>query len=385
MTVVLFFSTNGGTNWAAVNAGLTVSDVCAFAVSPNGAGGTNLFVGTAGGGAFLSTNGGTSWTAVDSGLTDSDVYTFAVSPNGAGGTSLFAGSSSSGVFLSTNTGKSWTAVSAASGILNVTALAVSPNGAGGTNLFAGTVNGVFLSTNSGTSWTAVDSGLAYNDVSALAVSGRNIFAGTWTRAFPSANSATTENGVFLSTNNGTSWAAADSGLPGTAATVKALAVSGTNLFAGSWHGVFLSTDNGTSWTAVNSGLTDTHVYALAISGTNLFAGTVGAGVWRRPLSEMITGVSLLSIASPKRFTLEQNYPNPFNPGTIIRYALPSRAHVTLSVYNTLGQQVAVLVNGEVDPGNHDVWFDGSNIASGVYFYRIQAGSFIQTKKLMLLH
>lgn len=87
---------------------------------------------------------------------------------------------------------------------------------------------------------------------------------------------------------------------------------------------------------------------------------------------------------PEQFTLYQNYPNPFNPSTTIRYALPQRSHATLSVFNTLGQHVVELVNGDVDAGNHEVKFDGSALASGVYFYRLQAGSYVQTKKLMLL-
>jgi hypothetical protein len=87
---------------------------------------------------------------------------------------------------------------------------------------------------------------------------------------------------------------------------------------------------------------------------------------------------------PQEIALMQNYPNPFNPSTTIRYALPQRSNVTLSVYNTLGQQVAILVNKSQDAGYHEVKFDGSALASGVYLYRIQAGTFVQTKKLTIL-
>jgi hypothetical protein len=87
---------------------------------------------------------------------------------------------------------------------------------------------------------------------------------------------------------------------------------------------------------------------------------------------------------PLAYQLLQNYPNPFNPSTTIRYALPSRAHVRLCVFNTLGQQVAVLQNGETDAGYHEVKFDGTNFATGVYFYSLQAGSFVQTRKLILI-
>ncbi len=87
---------------------------------------------------------------------------------------------------------------------------------------------------------------------------------------------------------------------------------------------------------------------------------------------------------PARYSLSQNYPNPFNPTTTIQYALPHRSQVTLTVYNTLGQQVASLVNGDIGAGYHAVQFDGRNLASGVYFYRLQAGSFVETRKLLLV-
>ena len=87
---------------------------------------------------------------------------------------------------------------------------------------------------------------------------------------------------------------------------------------------------------------------------------------------------------PERFVLEQNYPNPFNPTTNIQYALPHTSHVTLTVFNTLGQQVATLVNGDIDAGYHDVTFNAAGLASGVYFYRLQAGSYVETKKLVLV-
>ncbi len=86
---------------------------------------------------------------------------------------------------------------------------------------------------------------------------------------------------------------------------------------------------------------------------------------------------------PQGFVLYQNYPNPFNPTTTIRYSLPHRAHVALTVFNLLGQQVAELVDGEIEAGYHEIQFNAGNLASGVYFYLLQAGSFVETKKLLL--
>ncbi len=252
----VFLSTNSGTTWNAMNSGLTNLDVYCLTVV-----GSNLFAGTAGGGVFLSINNGTSWNAVNSGLTNLDVRCLAVSPNGAGGSNLFAGTYG-GVFLSTNNGASWTALN--SGLTNpfVNCLSIS-----GANLFAGTSGGgIFLSTNNGTSWNAMNSGLTNMYVHSLTVIGANLFAGTWGGGiFLSTNNgaswtalnsgltnlyvnclsisganlfAGTSGGVFLSTNNGTSWTAMNSGL--TNKTVYALAVGGTNLFAGIqgggvWH------------------------------------------------------------------------------------------------------------------------------------------------------
>ena len=87
---------------------------------------------------------------------------------------------------------------------------------------------------------------------------------------------------------------------------------------------------------------------------------------------------------PEQFSLRQNYPNPFNPSTTIRYELPNSSMVRLSAYDILGREVGVLVNERKNAGSYDVKFDGSKLASGVYFYRLQAGDFVQTRKLLLL-
>jgi hypothetical protein len=87
---------------------------------------------------------------------------------------------------------------------------------------------------------------------------------------------------------------------------------------------------------------------------------------------------------PEEFAILQNYPNPFNPSTTIRYGLPQRSHVTLTVFNALGQQVAQLVSGEQEAGYHEVRFDASGLSSGVYLYRLRAGDFVQTRKLLLI-
>jgi hypothetical protein len=87
---------------------------------------------------------------------------------------------------------------------------------------------------------------------------------------------------------------------------------------------------------------------------------------------------------PTEFSLGQNYPNPFNPSTTIRFGMPVRARVTLTVYDALGRQVAQLLNGDEQEGYHEVLFDASGLASGAYFYRLVAGTFVQTHRFMLV-
>lgn len=101
-------------------------------------------------------------------------------------------------------------------------------------------------------------------------------------------------------------------------------------------------------------------------------------------SRTVTTVKDPDGTAPGQYVLLQNFPNPFNPSTTIRFGLPGRAQVTLTVYNTLGQQVALLVNSEMAEGYHEVRFDGSDLPSGVYFYRLQAGTFADSRRLVLL-
>lgn len=86
----------------------------------------------------------------------------------------------------------------------------------------------------------------------------------------------------------------------------------------------------------------------------------------------------------EEFRLSQNYPNPFNPSTIITYQIPKSRHVRLTVYDLLGREIMTLVNEEMRPGSYQATFNGTNLASGVYFYRLQAGEFVQTRKLILM-
>ena len=103
---------------------------------------------------------------------------------------------------------------------------------------------------------------------------------------------------------------------------------------------------------------------------------------RQKMSMMVLSEKVKDI--PQSFELSQNYPNPFNPTTVIRYGLPEAAKVRLTVYNVLGEQIAELLNEERGAGYHEVNFNASGIASGVYYYRIETGSFVSVRKLVVV-
>lgn len=134
-----------------------------------------------------------------------------------------------------------------------------------------------------------------------------------------------------------------------------------------------------------------YVVATVFQDPRYFLGGFGEVLravvgWVRTNGGVITGVGNSSsvILNPNDFSLAQNYPNPFNPETKINFAVPSKGLVTLKVYNVLGREVANLVNEVLNPGAHEVVFNASSLPSGTYFYRLESGNFISTKKMMLV-
>jgi len=133
-------------------------------------------------------------------------------------------------------------------------------------------------------------------------------------------------------------------------------------------------------------LTNFYDYALCILNNYIFLGTGGEmpqGVYRRPLSELV-GIQPISNEIPNQFSLSQNYPNPFNPNTVISFQLAVNSFAMLKVYDLLGREVATLVNEQLQPGTYEVDWDGNGFASGVYYYKLAAGDYTETKKMVLI-
>ena len=150
----------------------------------------------------------------------------------------------------------------------------------------------------------------------------------------------------------------------------------------SWH-LFCQRCPGTCQ-LVNSGLTQFSISSLTASPNgHIFAGMRNGGIFRSVRSTTLIedreGVLLSS-----SFSLGQNYPNPFNPVTTFNFYIPERMYTTLTVHNTLGQIVAVLLNGSVEAGHHTVKWNPNAIPSGIYFYELKAGSYRKALKMTVL-
>ena len=375
-----------------------------------------------------SSDNGTTWTNISNGLLCNIVYSLAVKGN-----KLFAGSNN-GIFVSSNHGDSWTQQNFDPSNGEVRGLIVKDS-----IIFAGAdagdplrrncgKGGIFRSADDGNTWIAANSGLRDNcsdkRIYAFTKIGNILFEGSWLGFLCSSTNngelwipiaftwqvtsfAVIDSTLFVggwspsmvrTTDKGLNWTSCESGLTDSehgGYAVNAVVASGKNLFVGTdIHGVFLSTNQGESWKPINDNLGVNHyIESLFIKDEYLFAGTAD-GLIRRPLSDFTTiNKDLFTI--PNEFKLEQNYPNPFNPSTIIKYSVPFSPSplqgegprvrlVTLKVYDLLGREITTLVNEEKQPGNYEIKFDGTKFISGVYFYRMESGSYTQTKKLIIL-
>ncbi len=378
----IYRSSNNGIVWSKSDTGLTSKEVLSMGFVVN-----KLFAGTFTGGIFYSTNNGNEWHDASGGLSITNVNGFIEYPiKSTGDTSviacfhdtLFNGS----VYSTNDAGAHWIPIS--TGITNPDVRAIVAHD---TNIFVGTMGGVFYSSNGGLVWESRNDGLNVPYVVTLLSHEKNLFAGTIT------------GGAYRSTNDGANWEKINTGLTNTYVNAFVMSVDG-KLFTGTgWSGVFFSMDNGSHWTQINTGLTTYQINTLAVDpdGKYIYAGT-DDGVWYRPTSEITSTQQEKEDGILGRIYLCQNYPNPFNPSTTIRYSVATNTRwsntgngwasvptlVTLKIYDMLGREIATLVNEEQSAGWKEVEWNASAFSSGIYFYKLQAGNFVNINKMIFM-
>jgi photosystem II stability/assembly factor-like uncharacterized protein len=393
------FSTDGGGRWESANTGLRNPNVTCLAFNSQG----TLFAGTSqGGGIPYTSSMGDTWVRSDP-VTSDWINALVVTRD-----DFVLASGSAAFYKSTNDGQSWYPVAFPGSNLPVNSFALNPDGHifaashhalmhsaddGDTWVpllqsalnnysvvcdqsgwvFVGSDSGIIRSTNHGVNWDGINNGLSNRSIRVLAVTpDAQLFAGTW------------GEGVYRSTNRGDTWEETSFGLTGT--NILSLAVNSRgHVFAGvSGGGVCRTTNDGITWEAINSGLTFiNNTRALAVSPTgHIVAGTFARGVFRS--LESTTSVDGSDDPLPARFDVAQNFPNPFNSTTTIQYRLSRETHVVLKVFDLVGKEVATIIRAVELPGDRSVLFDASGLSTGVYFYRLQAGSHSQTRKLVVI-
>lgn len=358
-----------------------------------------IFAGTGGDGIYRSSDGGSTWTQVFGAGTD--IACITVNSRNF----VYAGSAAiQGLMRSADNGDSW---SDAGGIGRpVTAIAM--NSAG--HLYAGTAY-ITVSTNDGDTWldmpwfkyTGAVQSIALNwawDVFAItkregdfvvrSTSNSNhwdespLRKGCRVLAVTSGGAvfAGADSGMYRSDDKTDTWSECTNGL--TTKSVRSIVFTRSEeIVAGTaGGGVFISNSNGSSWTPISSGLGNLQVISLAVdSAGRLYAGTAGGGVYRS--TQSATGIGTEADRRPPAFELQQNHPNPVTAATTISFTLPERTAAVLKVYDALGREVTSLANGELAAGMHSRQWTAQGLPDGIYFFRLQAGRFSETRKLLL--
>lgn len=387
-------TTDGGQNWTASSISIAPSTWRNSGISSLDANTAWVLMydafGTTNGGVFKTTNGGASWTQQSlSGFVelpkiihffDANVGLCVADPVGGNWV----------IYKTTDGGDNWTLVPPASipqpipGENTFFLGASSGNSfwfSGGDNNFS--FWRLYRTTDRGTTWTV-----------------RDLDGGTRFPAFSSPDSGMTagwvpEPRLRRTTDGGDTWTSEPISLcftPGffgavPGSTKKFVMTNGYRPGFSSTPGTAYTTDFGTTWRVVDCAVSR-GIPSFASQYSGWSSGDSGA-VYAWTGNSLVTSVKQTNEIA-QNFRLEQNYPNPFNPTTRIKFTLSSqerdgvRSYVTLKVYDVLGREVATLVNENLQAGSYEVTLDAEGLASGTYFYRLQAGEFVQTRKLLLL-
>ena len=351
----LWRSTNDGALWYSVNTGFTTyQDIL---ITSNNV----ILVGRPDQGVFRSTNNGDTWQPANSGLTNLIVFDLAMNESGT----VYV-HTNGGTHRSSNDGLTWTPTGSTIAYSNFRLHA--PDSSGLVVGFA--ANGFWVSTDYGSHWRSTSLPLSYVTINALSsISPSEYYAGT-------------SRGIYRSTDSCRTWTRL-SGIEKDSVVVALISNPSKHIYMGTNRGgVYRSTNRGVDWTKMNDGLIDSTVTSLVSNKEGYLLARTLRGLFRSAQSTILTAMA--AQPTPEAFCVHQNYPNPFNPTTTIRFSLPHTSSVTLKVFNTLGQEVATLVNEEKGAGSYSVEWNAEHFSSGVYFYRLTAEGLVETKKMVLI-
>lgn len=363
----IYRSTDLGNTWIKLNNGLAFNNIASISIDKS----DRIFIGTHGDGVYFSNNNGNSWSKIGLG-------TIRVNKIFALNNYVFAGDgfNCTGVYRTSNLGSSWTNVQNGLGVCTGNVI-ITKDGL----VFGGSgIEGMYKSTDYGNTWQQINNGLTSTNIATMVADNLgNIFVGTQTNIYTGMQG----KGIFKTTNNGMSWQNLTNGI--TTNEISQLAVSSNGILFTSGAGnqaIFKSTNSGNTWNQFNQGLPNpADVGPIGITKSGYIFAAINNKIYK--YFDQTTDIKSNEEVGFE-YKLSQNFPNPFNPSTTIQFSIPHSQFVNLKVYDVLGREVSTLVNEEKLPGNYEVKFDGSNLPSGIYFYRLQAGSFSQTKKLLLL-
>jgi|GEM_PF-1305073 len=343
----IYKSDDNGTTWTLINNGMGVSFIWSLVKKDN-----CLYAGTENG---VYAFDGSSWKTTS--LCGKDVHSLVTKGN-----DIYAGTWGCGIYKSSNKGADWTeANDGLDWALTIQSLTVH-NG----TIYAGTVGGGLFKSN-GSGWTKA--GCGNQVIWSMGSTSSCLYAGTY------------GDGLYKS-NDGASFTKVNTlSVP---YIYNIMTDASDRVFVSSLtNGIFVSSDNGSTWSAL--GMKGFNISSLMVnkSTSEVYAGTKSGTVYKMNSVENTTSVND-EASAPKEFNLAQNYPNPFNPSTIIGFSVPASGRYTLKVYDILGQEVATLIDQEMNEGNYKVTFNAANIAGGVYVYRLSGNNVNIAKKMMLV-
>jgi hypothetical protein len=342
-----------------------------------------LFGSTQYGRVYLTQNGGGNWYWINGEMEQGDDVCFVAPLLQVPGRPDHFWAGRTRVWRSTDWGDTWTVPDSAPPLDGNPVLSIGVSPLDETMLWAATApaahrSGVFLSTDQGQSWQNITGALPDRYIVDLIPSQRDP-----SEVYAVLSGFGTDH-VWRWGGGSPQWQSIGAGLPDVPTSALAIdSLQPDHLYVGNDYGVWFSADAGTTWEAYTEGMpTAALVMDLSISGSNhrLRAVTHGLGVWERPLASDYIGTTPVF----DRVNLLQNRPNPFNGSTRITYELPESLPVRLELYNVRGQLVRLLVDSVQGPGWFTVTLQDTGLASGIYFYRLVAGTSVQTKRLVLI-